>query len=68
MTHNCVVVGSVLLPICCHVGWGMPYMFLFVEEVVKLLGAITDKWVLTHACGWNWNMSNDQVKVATKKV
>ena len=44
-TPNVVVVVSVLLPICCHIGWGMPYMCIFGEEVVTLLGAITDKWV-----------------------
>ena len=45
MAPNFVVVVSVLLPICCHIGWGMPYLCNFVEEVVTLLGAITDKWV-----------------------
>ena len=40
MTPSFVVV-SVLLPICCHIGWGMPYLCSFVE--VTLLGAITDK-------------------------
>ena len=39
------VIVSVLLPICCHIGWGMPYLCIFVEEVVTLLGAIIDKWV-----------------------
>ena len=34
-----------LLPICCHIGSGMPYMCNFVEECVPLSGAITDKWV-----------------------
>ena len=42
MTPNFVVAVSVLLPIC---GWGLPYLCIFVEEVVTLLGAITDKWV-----------------------
>ena len=28
----CVVVVNVLLPICCHVGSGMPYMHISVEE------------------------------------
>ena len=42
MTPNFVVVVSVLLPICCHIGWGMPYLCIFVEEGVALLGAITD--------------------------
>ena len=45
MTLNFVVVVSVLLPICCPIGWGMPYLCIFDEEVVTLLGAITDKWV-----------------------
>ena len=40
-----VVVVSVLLPSCCHIGWGVPYMCIFVEEVITLLGAITDKWL-----------------------
>ena len=42
MTSNLVVVVSVLLPICCHIGCGMPYLCIFVEQVVTLLGAITD--------------------------
>ena len=42
MTPNFVVVVSVLLSICCHIGWGMPFLFIFVEELVILLGAITD--------------------------
>ena len=45
MTQNFVVVVSVLLPICCHIVWGMPYLCISVEEVVTLLGAITDIWV-----------------------
>ena len=45
MTPYFVVFVSVLLPICCHIGLGMPYLNIFVEEVVTLLGAITDKWV-----------------------
>ena len=36
---------SVLLPICCHIAWGMPYLCIFNEEVVTLLGTITYKWV-----------------------
>ena len=47
MAPNFVVVVSVLLPICCHIDSGMPYMCIFVEEVVPLLGAMTDKWVLS---------------------
>ena len=44
MTPTFVVAVSVLLPISGHIGWGMPYQCIFVEEVVTLLGAITDKW------------------------
>ena len=36
---NFVVVVSVLLPICCHIGGGMPYLCIFVEEVVMISGA-----------------------------
>ena len=43
MTPNFVVFVSGLLPIRCHICWGMPYLRIFVEEVVT--GAITDKWV-----------------------
>ena len=45
MTPNVVVFVSDLLPIWCHIGWGMSYLCIFVEEVVALLGAITDKLV-----------------------
>ena len=34
MTPNFVVFVSALLPICCHIGWGMPYLCIFVEENV----------------------------------
>ena len=46
MTPNFVVVVRVLLPISGHISWGMPYQCIFVEEVVTLLGAITDKWFM----------------------
>ena len=46
MTPNFVVFVSVLLLICCHIGWGNAYLCIFVEEFVMLLGAITDKWAL----------------------
>ena len=45
MTPKCVVVISVLLPFCCHIGSGMPYLCIFVKELVPLLGAMNDKWV-----------------------
>ena len=31
MTPNFVVVVSVLLQICCHIGSGMPYVCIFVD-------------------------------------
>ena len=45
MTPIFAVVVSVLLQICGHIGWDMQYLCIFVEEVVTLLGAITEKWV-----------------------
>ena len=44
MTHNFAAVVSVLLPICCHIGPGMHYMCIFVEETVPLLGPMADQW------------------------
>ena len=44
----------------------MPYPCIFVEEVVPLLGTMTDKLVLSFFCGRNTNISNDLVKVSTK--
>ena len=44
----------------------MPYPCIFVEEVVPLLKAMTDKLVLTFVCGRNKNMSNDLIKVVAK--
>ena len=58
MTPNFVAVVSVLLPICGHICRSMPYLCIFVEEVVPLLGTMTEKSVL--------NISNDLVKVAAK--
>ena len=46
----------------------MPFLCIFVVEVVTLLDAITDKWVRTLVCGQNENISNDQVKVAAKNI
>ena len=45
MTPNFVAVVIVLLPVCCHIGSGMPNLRIFVEEIVALLDAMTDKWV-----------------------
>ena len=36
VTPNVVVVFSGLLLIRCHIGWGMPYLCIFVEEIVTL--------------------------------
>ena len=44
----------------------MPYSCIFAEEVVPLLGAMTDKLVLTFVYGRHLNISNDLVKVAAK--
>ena len=45
MPPNFVVFVCVLLPICCRSGLDMQYLCIFVEEVVTLFDAITDKWV-----------------------
>ena len=37
MTPNFVVVVSVLLPICCHIGSRVPYLCIFVEEMLYSL-------------------------------
>ena len=42
---NFVVVVSVLLPFCFHIGSGMQYLCIFVEEVVQILRAMADKLV-----------------------
>ena len=38
MTPNFVVIVSVLLPIYCHIGSGVQYLCIFVEDVVDILG------------------------------
>ena len=53
MASNFEAVFSVLLQICSQIYHGMPYSCIFVEEVVPLLGAMTDKLVLTFFCGRN---------------
>ena len=68
MAHNFVAFVSVLLPMCCHIGWGMPYLCIFVEEIIMFLDAITEKWAWTIVCGRNQNIGNDQVKVAAKNI
>ena len=45
MVPNFVVFVNVLLPICYHIGSGMTFLHIFVEEIVVLVGAMTDKCV-----------------------
>ena len=45
MTPNFVVVFNVFIPLCRHMRSGSPNLPIFVEEIVMLLGAMTDKWV-----------------------
>ena len=45
MPPSFVVLVNVLMPICCLIGSGMPYLRIFVEDIVALLDAMTDKWV-----------------------
>ena len=44
MTPNFVVFVSVLLPICCHIGWGVSYLCNFAEDFVTLLGQLLINW------------------------
>ena len=53
MAPNFEAVVSVLLQICGQICWGMPYQCIFIEEVVPLLGAMTDKLVLAFVGGRN---------------
>ena len=53
MAPNFEAVFSVLLQICSQIYPAMPYLWIFVEEVVPLLEAMTDKLVLTFVCGRN---------------
>ena len=68
MTSNFVDVVIALILIFCHIGSGMPYLHIFVREIVALLGAMTDKWVRNLFCGQNQKISNDQVKFAAKNI
>ena len=53
MAPNFEAVVSVLLQIYGQICRGRPYPCIFVEEVVPLLGAMTNKLVLTFVCGPN---------------
>ena len=50
---NFEAVVCVLLQICDQICRGMPYPCIFVEEIVPLLGAMTDTVVLTFVRGRN---------------
>ena len=66
MAPNFEAVFSVFLQMCNQIYRGMPYLCIFVQEVVPLLGAKTDKLVLTFVCGRNEDISNALVKVVAK--
>ena len=51
LTFEAVV--SVLLQICGQICRGMPFPCIFVEEVVRLLGEMTDELMLTFVHGRN---------------
>ena len=53
MAPNFEAVVSVLLQNCGQICRGMPCPCIFVEEVVPLIGEMSDKLVLTFVCGWN---------------
>ena len=53
MVPNFEAVVSVLLQMCGQISRGMPYPCIFAEEVVPILGEMTDKLVLTFVCGRN---------------
>ena len=38
------LVISILLPMCCHIGSGKPYLCIFAEEAVLLLRSMAYKW------------------------
>ena len=53
MAPNFEAVFIVFLQTCSQIYRGMPYSCIFVQEFVPLLGAMTDKLVLTFFCGRN---------------
>ena len=55
MAPNFEAVVSVFLPICGpgQICRSMPYPCIFDEEVVPLLGEMTNKLLLTFVCGRN---------------
>ena len=53
MAPNFEAVVSVLLRICGQICRGMPFQRIFVEEVVPLIGEMTDKLVFAFFCGRN---------------
>ena len=53
MAPNFEAVFIVFLQTCSQIYRGMPYSCIIVQEFVPLLGAMTDKLVLTFFCGRN---------------
>ena len=53
MASNFEAVVSVLLQTCGQICRGMPYLCIFVEEVVLLSGEITNKLAFPFVCGRN---------------
>ena len=67
MTPNCIAVVNVLMPICCHIHSGMPNLYIFVEDIFAILGAMTYKWLRKLVCGRNWKL-NGHVKFENKNI
>ena len=69
MTPDFVVVVNVLLLLSCHIGSGMPYLHIFVVDIVALLGAMTDKWMrkLVYVVRIRKYQCN-QITLATKNI
>ena len=43
-SHWQCIIANALLPICCRIGLGMPYLRIFVDDIVaRYLGALTYK-------------------------
>ena len=57
-----------LLPECCHIGSGMPYICIFVEDIVSLSGSMTDKWVYKFVFDLILKISHYKVKVAATNI
>ena len=45
MTPNFIADVKALMPRCCHIGSGIPFLHIFVVKTGPLLGTITVKWM-----------------------